>query len=281
MEGPGLRPPTQAYLSSLVAPTRAPLPSEGSSSGVPRPTAAGRKPRLFDPQSGDGTASPESYFAPLGSELRGLDDSLAAGSRALRLRQTASRVTILAALQTLLAAAVFSAQAFDDNPSHVPMLVAVIAGFSGALGLYGGQRRHAWALQAFFMTQIWVLACVVAEWLRSQQAAAREAIFCKERAEATGSHHTSSCGGGGGFAACASLPMVLADLLSEQLQDSHELADEKALLHFAWLMHKKTLVGVQRFEERLHAKFDELVQLGFLKPRAPLSSRAAPACTGD
>ena len=57
------------------------------------------------------------------------------------------------------------------------------------------------------------------------------------------------------------------DLLSEQLQDELEQQDQHSLLHFAWLMHKKTLVGVQRFEDLIHAKFEELVLLGFLKPR--------------
>ena len=62
------------------------------------------------------------------------------------------------------------------------------------------------------------------------------------------------------------------DLLSERLQDELEDRDERSLLHFAWLMHKKTLVGVQRFEDLIHAKFEELVLLGFLKPR-PTSPR--------
>ena len=38
-------------------------------------------------------------------------------------------------------------------------------------------------------------------------------------------------------------------------------------------MHKKTLVGIQRFEDLIHAKFEELVLLGFLKPRAPAAAK--------
>ena len=61
--------------------------------------------------------------------------------------------------------------------------------------------------------------------------------------------------------------MFYTDLLAERLQDGREEEDERSLMSFAWLMHKKTLVGVQRFEDMIHAKFEELVLLGFLKPR--------------
>ena len=61
--------------------------------------------------------------------------------------------------------------------------------------------------------------------------------------------------------------MFCTDLLAEQLTDERAASDERALLSFAWLMHKKTRIGVQRFEDLIHAKFEELVLLGFLKPR--------------
>ena len=61
--------------------------------------------------------------------------------------------------------------------------------------------------------------------------------------------------------------MFYADLLVAQLDEERHAADERALLSFSWLMHKKTLVGIQRFEDAIHAKFEELVLLGFLKPR--------------
>ena len=52
------------------------------------------------------------------------------------------------------------------------------------------------------------------------------------------------------------------------------------IVKFIWLMHKKTMVGVQRFEDLIHAKFEELVLLGFLKPRGPAAA-AAPGSAAE
>lgn len=71
----------------------------------------------------------------------------------------------------------------------------------------------------------------------------------------------------GRLLSCRCAWQFYTDLLSEQLQDELEQQDQHSLLHFAWLMHKKTLIGVQRFEDLIHAKFEELVLLGFLRPR--------------
>ena len=110
----------------------------------------------------------------------------------------------------------------------------------------------------------------------SQQAAAEEAEFCDERVTGMRGELEAMCGRvgtslrlgamliGGGVVYAS---MFWTDLLGEMLQDSLEQADNRRLLDFAGLMHQGTLVGVQRFEDRIHQRFEELVQLGFLKPR--------------
>ena len=69
---------------------------------------------------------------------------------------------------------------------------------------------------------------------------------------------------------------VDADVFAEKLQDQFEYEDQLSLIRFAWLMHRKTLVGVQRFENLLHHKFDELVDAGVLQARTspPAKPRA-------
>ena len=62
--------------------------------------------------------------------------------------------------------------------------------------------------------------------------------------------------------------MMVADVFAEKLQDQFEYEDQLSLIRFAWLMHRKTLVGVQRFESRIHHMFDDLVDAGFLQARA-------------
>jgi hypothetical protein len=40
-------------------------------------------------------------------------------------------------------------------------------------------------------------------------------------------------------------------------------------------MHRKTLAGVQRFEDLIHSKFEELVGMGYLKAAREGARRAA------
>jgi len=44
-----------------------------------------------------------------------------------------------------------------------------------------------------------------------------------------------------------------------------EYHDNHLLVQFVWLMQKRTLVSVSRFEEIIHTQFAELVSLGYLK----------------
>lgn len=157
------------------------------------------------------------------------------------------------------------------------LATSAIVAFSGALGVYSGMRKRRWALHGFFLTQVWALSAVAAQWLRSRQAAARESIFCADRDAATiGGHEAARCAAAGSTTQLGALVVALGvvyasmfftDLLVEAVQDQTEQADERNTLHFAWLMQKKGLVGIQRFEELIHTKFEELVVMGFLSPR--------------
>ena len=89
------------------------------------------------------------------------------------------RVIALAAIQTGCALLIVLLQALQP-PSlrdSAMLLTALVVAVSGGLGLYGALKHTVWPLHAFFMTQIWVLAAVAAQWMRSQTAAARQAVF--------------------------------------------------------------------------------------------------------
>ena len=112
--------------------------------------------------------------------------------------------------------------------------------------------------------------------LRHTTLAAKEAVFCDERAAGTRGELEAMCGRDGATLRLGAMllgggvvyaSMYWTDLLGEMVQDSLEQADNRRLLDFAGLMHQSTLVGIRRFEDRIHQRFEELVQLGFLKPR--------------
>ena len=289
-ETPTLQPPSSAFCRSRVMASASSAASPscvGSAAASPTGHAFERRgPRLFDPHAGDPT-DPTSFFAPLANyvSLRGLDDEEVIARRNAEVRRAQQRVVGLSALQTACAAVMLATHAVDgshDSAGSALIFTSAVVAAAGVFGVLGGSRRGVWALAAFEATQIWVLAAIAAQWLRAQQASARERVFCEER-EAARLHggHEDTCGIAPDVLRFAALivallvvyaSMFFTDLLAEQLQDTRETEDQRALIHFAWLMHKKTLVGVQRFEDLIHAKFEELVLLGFLKPR-PTSPR--------
>jgi len=245
-------------------------------------SAERRGPRLFDPAQGDPTDE-RSFFASLGHELSGLRDQENIKARHQRLMHTCRRVMALAAVQTGCAVVILSSQILQPAAlrDSAAVLTSIVVAAAGGLGMYGVIRRDeadaealarsikrsVWPLHAFFLSQIWVLAAVASQWMRSQAVAARQAtVFASQGRETPGNQSLVN------LSFLTALAVVYAsmfytDLLSEQLQDELEQQDQHSLLHFAWLMHKKTLIGVQRFEDLIHAKFEELVLLGFLRPR--------------
>lgn len=153
------------------------------------------------------------------------------------------------------------------------MLLAtlLLIGASGIIGLVGACRWWAEALQLFFITQIWSLSTLFSQFLKHLQARRRQDIFCEESAGAD----AGGCGDGEsqslvvftlvGALIVVYVSMFLSDNLSEFLQDKLENEDQQQIIQFVWTMNKKSLLGIHRFEELIHAEFEKLVNLGFLK----------------
>ena len=235
-----------------------------------RPPGNRRGPRLFDPSSED-PHDPESFWATVGVELRGLAGSESDfAERQGKLLSAVWQVVAFAAVQAGCGLLVLYMQLMRPaalRDAALVMTALVVLGSAG-VGAYGAIRHIEWALHGYFLTQVWVLAAAAAQWMRSQSFAARQAIFLSAQSH-PGIHLDGAVYS---LAFMVALGVVYAsmfytDLLVEVLQDCREHQDNRSLLQFAWLMHKKTLVGVQRFEDLIHAKFEELVLLGFLKPR--------------
>ena len=279
-EEPPLRPPSKEYIESYC---RAQALARASSPGVTaaaRPlqaTAADRRgPRLFNAGPGD-AVDYASFCTALSNhrELRGLRDADEIRQRAVRLRILALAVSALALTQTVCAGIIAYTFWVDlaSGANDVASLIttSVVIG-SGCFGLYGGIARSQWALQAFFLSQVWALAVVLAQWLRSQQQSRSTSLFCDEHRTAEVAEACSNLGGMQIAAILLTILMVylsmfVTDSFAQELQTELEREDQLSLIRFSWLMHRKTLVGVQRFEDMIHTRFEELVNMGFLRPR--------------
>ena len=280
-EEPPLRPPSREYIESYCrAQALARSPTSPRTTYGARPLAAAaerRGPRLFDAGPGD-AADYAGFCAAMvhHHELRGLRDADELQQKKKRVHTLAYTLSLLALAQTTCAA-VFAYTNLVDlgsgaSDTAARITTAVVFG-SGCIGGAGGLLRSRWALSAFFLSQIWALALVFAQWLRSQQLSARAVIFC----------HQHAAGASGHAAGCSTdvtqlisivltlglvyASMFVSDVLAERLQDELESEDQLSLIRFGWLMHRKTLVGIQRFEDLIHTKFEELVVMGYLKPR--------------
>lgn len=165
-------------------------------------SAERRGPRLFDPAQGDPTDE-RSFFASLGHELSGLRDQENIKARHQRLMHTCRRVMALAAVQTGCAVVILSSQILQPAAlrDSAAVLTSIVVAAAGGLGMYGVIRRDeadaealarsikrsVWPLHAFFLSQIWVLAAVASQWMRSQAVAARQAtVFASQGRETPG-----------------------------------------------------------------------------------------------
>mmetsp|Transcript_10049 Transcript_10049/g.14333 ORF Transcript_10049/g.14333 Transcript_10049/m.14333 type:complete len:84 (+) Transcript_10049:220-471(+) len=61
------------------------------------------------------------------------------------------------------------------------------------------------------------------------------------------------------------ISMFVADALAQAMQRQLDHRDNHLIVQFIWMMQKRTLVSVSRFEEFIHTHFEELVSLGYLK----------------
>jgi hypothetical protein len=281
---PVLRPPSRETIDSYRrAATQVRNAGENGAHPPRVVDSNGRGQRLFDAAPGDATDY-AGFCAGLKQTWggRGLKDARATSRAASQMRQARLLVIALAATQAV-GAAVFAYVTLQDpasgNRDISSHLTSSLILASGCVGLVGGLRRSPWALQAYFMSQIWALAVTFAQWLRSQQQAGRTSLFCGFRAatadDADCSAVLDSTTAGVVVLVLAAVygSMFATDMLAEGLQDQLELEDQLSLIRFSWLMHRKTLVGVQRFEDVVHTRFKELVSMGFLKLR-PTPSKA-------
>jgi len=257
MEQPWLRPPTQEYIekqASIKQPSVCASMKERAAS------------RLFETMANEPEPTDLSKFykgMPSSADLA-LDESNAKRSRIALLLLSGAQAVL-----AFVAAARFT-QAEQQTTAEDEMLRATILliGVSGVLGFLGALRWWPEALQLFFISQIWGLSMSFSQFLAQLQAVRREAVFC----EANG------CGGDGSnsvmvIALAVALvavyvSMFLSDGISEYIQDKNETEDNQHIVQFVWTMNKKTLLGIHRFEELIHAEFEKLVSLGFLKLKA-------------
>lgn len=170
---------------------------------------------------------------------------------------------------------------FFFTPSHSAtanfvMCTSLFAATSSIVGVVSAVKKQISGLQWFFLSQIFCLTMMLGQWLRGVLASKNEQLFCDDRAggETTDPlcrflpQHTQSTlvALALGF---AYVSMFVADSLSEGLQDQREQEDHVRITKFVWNMNKKTVIGIHRFEESIHKKFEELVNLGYLKLKAP------------
>ena len=267
------RPPTTDATHSGARPPGAPSAVTASADHQHR-----RGPRIFDAGPGD-AADYASFCAALAHhrELRGLRDADELHRRTTLARMLSLTLSALALSQGVSASVFGYTLWVDLGDDPAAQLTCAIVFGSGCLGLVGGVWRLTWALQSFFMTQIWALAFVFAQWLRSQQRSGRTSLFCQQYAAGKCAAGTDATQLG---AIILSLMLVYAsmfvsDVLAERLQNDLEREDQVSLIRLSWHMHRKTLAGVQRFEDLIHSKFEELVGMGYLKAAREGARRAA------
>ena len=236
-----------------------------------------RSPRLFahDMVHRDHSDGGDAFFAALDPAYRSVRDEAALAKQRAKLSAAALQASLLAGVQMSCGAILALNLIYEGRNEAGLFGTSAILVISGLCGLVGSLRRSSWALEAYFLTQIVVLAVTAAQWLRSQQAARKTALFCAEHTRGIGSK-ADACDTGHLFAQVSALliglgvvyaSMFSMDRLTERLQDEREQADNRRVLEFSSEMHQSTLAGVKRFEDRIHMRFEELVRDGFLKPR--------------
>ena len=278
-DDPCLCPPSRDYVESYCKSQQ--LAQTGiSSRTIPLTSTSERQDsqRLFDAKPGD-AGDYASFCSALSQDpsYRGLRHEVESRQGGMHIHGTSLTLGILGLTQSACAW-LFGYTLWVDPASgavdHASLTTCGVIFASGVLGFIGGALRSQWSLRAFFLSQIWALALVCGQWLRSQQQSDRTMIFCEQHIAGQAMSYRCAAAIDTAQVAAILLSLVVAyasmfvsDMLVERLQDELEHQDQVALVRFSWLMHRKTLVGIQRFEDRIRSKFEELVMLGFLKPR--------------
>jgi len=260
-EQPFLRPPTQDYIEKHLRSCTAPAAA--------KPKHFGTAMRLFEHQANAPEPSDlADYTNRDGVELL-MDSAEIKQAAAVADRR---RLTLLLLCASQAAAGVggcFVANGWLISAEVRMMQVTlVLIAFSGVMGFLGAWLRWGDALQGFFITQIWCLSTVFSQFMSRQHSNMKRDIYCG----VDGRDESPQCAMMGQTIGVLGLGVIIvyvsmffADGLAEYLQDKLEDEDNKQIVKFIWMMSKKTLIGVHRFEELIHAEFEKLVGMGFLK----------------
>ncbi|KAL1525097.1 hypothetical protein AB1Y20_019969 [Prymnesium parvum] len=258
---PWLRPPTQDYIEKQMRSGASVSPSNSTSKPL-KPYGAAT--RLFEHQAN----APEptelsSYYGGVSSSAEMKRAALQADWQRLMLMLlcTAQAVAGLVGFMYVSGWTTVSAR------SRMIQATLILISVSGGLGGVGAWRRWSETLQAFFIAQIWSLSTVLSQFLAAQQLNKRRDVFCLGRDDTQNCEDHMGLGtlALGGAIVLVYVSMFFADGLSEHLQDQLEDEDNQQIVKFVWLMNKKTLLGIHRFEEQIHHEFEKLVGMGFLK----------------
>jgi hypothetical protein len=205
---------------------------------------------------------------------KNLDDRLAAEGRERSAGRLRMAVIILCTVQSACAAcflATMTAMPEGFESGLLVMTVAITAA-SGVVGVCGAFYRVGPALHWFVISQVWCLSNIIAQCVRDRQSTRRQRIFCAEERGAGSSClvavQDQQAAALFGAILVAYISVFVADGLAQSLQQQLEYRDNHLLVQFVWLMQKRTLISVSRFEESIHTQFEELINLGYLKLKA-------------
>ena len=191
------------------------------------------------------------------------------------LKRLRALLIVISLVQT--ACALVSMSTIATNPQGLEatlllLTVSVTTG-SGIVGFFGAWYEERNVINWFFITQIWCLSTVVSQFLRNQQSSRRQHLLCDDAVLNNASPGTG-CANGELYLQSRSLQVTfctvfaslfVSDSMSEMIQGGREDVNQLLVSRFVWQMRKRTLVGIHRFEESIHSKFEDLVSLGYIK----------------
>lgn len=238
-----------------------------------RPTGATARsgsgaPRLF----GSMASKPEPD--DMAHYFKNLDDRLAAEARERNAGRLRMAVVILCTVQSACAACFLATMTAmpDGFESGLLVMTVAVTAASGVVGICGAFYRVGPALHWFVISQVWCLSNIIAQCVRDRQSTRRQRIFCADEPDAGSSclmavqdRQAAALFGG---MLVAYISVFVADGLAQSIQQQFEYRDNHLLVQFVWLMQKRTLISVSRFEETIHTQFEELINLGYLKLKA-------------
>jgi hypothetical protein len=265
---------TPSHLSrDWTAATSQPL---GSGSAACASAAWSRRPAGATARSGSGAPR---LFGSMASKpepddmahyFKNLDDRLAAEQRERKAWRLRMAVMIMCTIQSACAACFLATMTAmpDGFESGLLVMTVAVTAASGVVGVCGAFFRVGPALHWFVISQVWCLSNIISQCVRDRQSTRRQRIFCADAPDANSSCLMAVHDQQTGALLCGMLvaygSVFLADGLAQSIQQALDYRDNHLLVQFVWLMQKRTLVSVSRFEETIHTQFEELINLGYL-----------------